>query len=116
MSNAARVTGTVLKVETRSGSTRNTPDGQPRAWSMTSARVLVADEDICDVGIPDAFAETFGRLGKGQEVDLFVSVRVGKGGFLNIDAVKPWPAGLSAVPAPASASSSASTSGAASSR
>lgn len=99
MSNAARVTGTVLKVETRSGSTRNTPDGQPRAWSMTSARVLVADEDICDVGLPDQFLETHGRLGKGEEVDLFVNVRVGKGGFLNIDAVKPWPTSLRAVSA-----------------
>lgn len=85
MSNAARVTGTVLKVETRSG----VKDG--RDWSMTTARILVANEDICDVGIPDSFRSAHPPLGSGEQVDLMVSIRVGRGGFLNIDAVKPWP-------------------------
>lgn len=85
MSNAARVTGTVLKVETRSGN----KDGKD--WAMTSARILIANEDICDVGLPDSFRRSNSPLIAGEEVDLFVTIRMGRGGFLNIDAVKPWP-------------------------
>lgn len=87
MSNAARVTGTVLKVDVRNGTSAAT--GQP--WSMTTARVLVADEDICDVTVTKDYLQAFGALGKGEEVDLFVTVRASKG-YLNIDAVKPFPA------------------------
>lgn len=102
MSNAARLTGHVLKVETRSGFSTKTN----KEWSMTTARVLVAGEDICDVGIPDNYLVRTGHeVAAGDDVDLLVSVRA-SGGFLNIDAVKPWPVkvqGLSTVPSVAAA-------------
>jgi hypothetical protein len=83
-----RVTGEVRDVETRTGN----KDG--RDWSMVVARVLFADLDFIEVTYPDKVA--FPKVG--DRVDLIVRVSV-RGGFLSVQAVKPFPAPVQAVKA-----------------
>lgn len=86
MSNAVRVTGDVLNVSTRSGVSAKT--GEP--WSMTTARVLVAERDVCDVTVTKPFQGLYGIPERGEPVDWLVSV-FKSGNFVNIETVEPWP-------------------------
>lgn len=85
MSQSVRVCGTVLNVVERSGTSKA---GNP--WSMTEAKIFVAERDVTTVLLGDLFQGRYGVPVRGDDIDLMVSVRA-SGGFLNLDAVEPWP-------------------------
>lgn len=62
-----RVTGTVLNVETRRGTSR--ASGEP--YAITTARVLVAETGVADVTLPDTISVI-----RGEDVDLIADVSV----------------------------------------
>lgn len=88
MSMSVRVCGTVLNVVERSGVSKA---GNP--WTMTEAKVFVAERDVTTVLVGEMFQGRYGIPERGDEVDLLVNVRA-SGGFLNLDAVEPWPTDL----------------------
>jgi hypothetical protein len=65
-----RVSGTVLNVDTRRGTSRNS--GEP--YSITTARVLVMETGIADVTLPDTI-----NVIRGEDVDLIADVSVYSG-------------------------------------
>jgi hypothetical protein len=72
----ALVTGPVLLVEQRSGTTRPTDGSEPRHWNMTTARVLVENLGITEVTIPDGLRPPI----EGEAVSYVVEVRPRNGG------------------------------------
>lgn len=76
-----RVTGEVRDIVTRSGNKNG------RDWIMFQARVLFADLDFVEVTYPEGM--TLPKIG--ETVDLIVQVQP-RGGFLSVQAVKPYPA------------------------
>jgi hypothetical protein len=62
-----RVSGTVLNVDTRRGTSR--ASGEP--YAITTARVLVAETGIADVTLPDTI-----NVIRGEDVDLIADVSV----------------------------------------
>jgi hypothetical protein len=62
-----RVSGTVLDVETRRGTARES--GNP--YAITTARVLVLNKGIADVTLPDSM-----HVITGEDVDLVADVSV----------------------------------------
>jgi hypothetical protein len=70
MDSTAIVQGRVLDVATRSGISRRDP-ANPREYSITTARVLVAGNGLADVQIPDDYPES---LREGDDVAMVVTV------------------------------------------
>jgi hypothetical protein len=62
-----RVSGTVLNVDVRRGTARQS--GEP--YAITTARVLVAETGIADVTLPDSM-----NVIRGEDVDLLADVTV----------------------------------------
>ena len=62
-----RVTGTVLNVDTRRGT--SSKSGEP--YAITTARVLVAERGLADVTLPDTV-----NVIRGEDVDLLADVSV----------------------------------------
>jgi hypothetical protein len=83
-----RVTGVVKRCETRNGVSKAGSD-----YSITNARVLVADLDFVEVTLGKGQAEPL----PGTPIDWLVRVSA-SGGFLRISFVEEWRAAL---PAPA---------------
>jgi hypothetical protein len=77
----ALVSGSVLYTETRSGVSHRDKDN-PRAYSITTARVLVANRGVCDVTIPDTMRAPI----EGESVDYLAEFSV-FGGRLQARAV-----------------------------
>jgi hypothetical protein len=80
-----RITGIVLGVDTRSGTKVYEDSGRSVDWSMTTARVLVAGEDVTPVLLDDKMLVPE----KADAVDWLV--RVSKAGaFVNVQVVGQW--------------------------
>jgi len=77
----ARVTGTVLKIDVRTGNARAT--GNP--YRIETARILVEQTDISEVVIPDDLGV---RIIEGEDVDLLAEFSVGPRGDLRARASK----------------------------
>ena len=86
----ARITGEVLDVEHRNGT--SAASGQP--YSMTVLRVLVANRDVTELVLGRTFA---GRVpDKGHDVDLLCRFDLARSGRLSSTVVEPWPTLVSA--------------------
>ena len=73
-----RVTGTVVKIDKRSGS-KAQADGEQRPWTMFTVRVLVKQMSVVEVV---AFAgDDFLAPGVGDEIDWAVEVRADRRGI-----------------------------------
>jgi len=72
-----RVTGTVTRVESRSGEKANESTGEIRPWSMTFVKVMIAGQAVVEVVRFDDSSVPMPH--RGQEVDWAVEVGVNKG-------------------------------------
>lgn len=79
-----RVSGPILNLDVRSGISRPRGDEPGRAYSITTARVLVEESGVADVSLPDELAARYGR---GEVVDLLCDVSV-YGGRAQLRAVR----------------------------
>jgi hypothetical protein len=66
-----RITGTVLHIDSRSGTSRPRGDEPGRPYLIRTARVLVENTGIADVTLPDAVSVI-----KGEDVDFLADVSV----------------------------------------
>lgn len=84
-----RVTGKVVRTDTKSGTKVDTTTGEARNWSFVNIKVLVADQAIVEV---TRFSDSSTPSpAVGDAVDYAVEVAA-RGGRLNINLDKPWAA------------------------
>ncbi len=82
-----RVTGKVVRLDSKSGTKVNTETGEARAWAFDVIKVLVADQAIVEV---TRFADSSVPLPDvGESVDYAVECAA-RGGRLNVQLDKPW--------------------------
>ncbi len=82
-----RVTGKVVRLDSKSGTKVNTETGEARAWAFDVIKVLVADQAIVEV---TRFADSSVPLPDvGEPVDYAVECAA-RGGRLNVQLDKPW--------------------------
>ncbi len=82
-----RVTGKVVRVDSRAGEKLNEKTGEMRPWAFDTIKVLVAEQAIVEV---TRFADsTYPAPDIGEQVDYAVEVAA-RAGRLNVQLDKPW--------------------------
>jgi len=82
-----RLTGRVVRVDTRNGSKTNQATGEVRAWTMNTVRVLVAEQAVVEAVLFES-DKLFCPI-VGQDVDLAVEVEA-RGDRLRVAVVDRW--------------------------
>lgn len=85
-----RVTGAVLKVDRIAGTSHKS--GSPVPYDFTQAKIVVADDDVTELTLPDAHRLSGGHPVKGELVDYLCSVKLNSSGRgLSVNALRDFP-------------------------